>query len=308
MRTTVYVAAEVDRGLLRRLESDERIELRFEPIATEAELASRIGSCEVIVSRHHNRLSSLVFEAAPRLRLVIQGTSGLDNIDLEAAAARGVEVIGVPGENANAVAEYVIGCLIALTRTIPAYSAEMRRSRWSREDCATRLELRSHRLGIVGIGRVGSRVATLARAVGLAASAFDPYVDREEITRRGATPAATLDELLQQSSILTVHVPLTPETRGMIAARELALLRPGAVVVNAARGPVMVVDDVLDTLQKGQLSGAALDVFDEEPPKHAWPDNPQLILTPHIAGCSGDSKETIGERIYEHVDRYLRSR
>lgn len=308
VRTIVHVAAEVDRGLLDRLEADERVDLRFKPANSESELVDAVSDVEVLVSRYHNPLTASVLASAPKLRLIVQGTSGLDNIDLDAAVIRQITVIGIPGENANAVAEYVLGCILMLTRTIPTYSAQMREQTWTREGCAANRELKSHALGIIGLGRVGSRVATLAAALGLRSSAFDPYLASKEIARRGATNSESLAQLLRTSTIITVHVPLNAETKAMIGPSELALLPRGAIVINAARGAVVDLDAVLLSLANNHLEGAAIDVFDEEPPRRSWPSDPRLILTPHVAGCSGDSKESIGERVYEHIDEYLEKR
>jgi len=269
MKTLVYVAAEVDRGLLDRLEADARVELRFQPATSESDLIAAVSDVEILVSRYHNPLTASVVASAPHLRLIVQGTSGLDNIDLDAAAARQITVIGVPGENANAVAEYVLGCILALTRTIPSYSAQMREEIWTRDSCAANRELRSHTLGIIGLGRVGSRVAMLAAALGLRSSAFDPYLSSEEITRTGASDSASLAQLLRTSTIITVHVPLNAETRAMIGPSELALLPRGAIVINAARGPIVDLDSVLLSLAKNHIEGAAIDVFDEEPPRRS---------------------------------------
>jgi len=308
VKTLIYVAAEVDRALLDRLGKDSRIECHFRPANTETELIAAAGVAEILVSRYHNPLSAKVLSALPRLRLIVQGTSGLDNIDLNAASQRQVTVIGIPGENANAVAEYVIGCILALTRAIPSYSAAMRGGLWTRNDCATNRELKSHRLGIIGLGRVGSRVAALAGSLGLPTTAFDPYLSNSDFVGRGSVRSGSLEELLGASSIVTVHAPLTPQTRGMIGTRELSLLAPGSIVINAARGPIVDLDSVLSALHNDELGGAAIDVFSEEPPERVWPSDPRLILTPHVAGCTGDSKEAIGERVYEKIDHYLRNR
>src|SRR5205823_2627888 len=178
--------------------------------------------------RAHVRVTRALLEAAPRLELIAQGTSGIDNIDVAAARERGIEIINLPGENANAVAEMVLAFMLMMTRTIPRYTEEMRRGEFHRDDCATRHELRHYRLGIVGLGEVGRRVARLAGAFGVSVTAYDPYISDADFAARGATAAASLDVLLESSDILTLHVPLTAETRRMIAAPQLARLPRGA--------------------------------------------------------------------------------
>lgn len=300
MPVTVLVAADVDRSFFDRAE-DPRFEVVSRPVRTEDELAAIVGDAEVLVTRAYNRVTRRVIESAPNLRLIAQGTSGIDNIDLDAARERGIEVIHMPGVNADAVAELVIGFMIALTRTVPFYTRDMVRGGWTRNDCATRHELRHHRLGIVGLGHVGRRVARLARVFGMEVCAYDPYIAEEDFTERQATRCASLDELLAQSDILTLHVPLTSETRTMIGEREMRMLRRGSYLINAARGEVLDQAAALNALRDDHLAGLALDVFDPEPPSTSFPDDPRLILTPHIGGCSYEVKTTVGGQLYERI-------
>jgi phosphoglycerate dehydrogenase-like enzyme len=300
MPKRLLIAAEADRALVERARADARFEVIEKPVRTEEELAAIVGDCEILVTRSYNRVTKRVIDAAPRLELIAQGTSGTDNIDADAAAARGIAIVNLPGANANAVAEWTIGCMIALTRTIPAYTEEVRRGVWNRADAATRHELRHYRLGIVGLGQVGSRVAHLAGAFGMSVSAYDPYVREARIETLGA--------LLRTSDILTLHVPLTSETRSMIAAAEIAALPPGAIVINAARGEVLDTSAALSALTAGHLGGLALDVFDPEPPARPWPSDPRLILTPHVAGVTHESRACIGELLWSLVVKFILSR
>lgn len=293
MRKSLLVAADIDRSLFDRASADGRFEVVHRPVKTEADLAAIVADAHVLVTRAYNKVTRRVIEAAPRLELIAQGTSGIDNIDLDAAAERGVRVIHMPGVNANAVAELVIGFMIAMTRTVPAYTRAMTQGAFDRDDCATRHELRHFRLGIVGLGQVGSLVERLAGAFGMRVEAYDPYVP--------AARAATLDALLRESDILTLHVPLTAETRKMIGPREISLMPRGSYLINAARGEVLDQKAALEALAGGHLAGLALDVFDPEPPDGAFPDDPRLILTPHIGGCSYEVKTTVGGRLYEKI-------
>jgi phosphoglycerate dehydrogenase-like enzyme len=296
----VLIAADVDRELLDRIRRDERFTADYRPARSEDELAASVPGAEVLVTRHHNKVTPRVLDAASGLRAIVQGTSGLDNID-PSASARGIAILGLPGENANAVAELTIGFMVALTRTVPSYDRMVRTGGWERGDCASRRELRAHRLGIVGIGRVGGRVARLAHAFGVESLAYDPYLDAGEIAAKGATKAGSLEALLEQSDILTLHVPLTDETRGMIGAAEIARLSRGAFVINTARGEVLDRAAALGALRDGRLGGLALDVYGEEPPGDAWPDDPRLLLTPHIAGCTQEAKASIGRGVYAKI-------
>jgi D-3-phosphoglycerate dehydrogenase / 2-oxoglutarate reductase len=297
----VLVAADVDPAFVERITTDSRFAVTIQIARTEAELIKVVPDAEVLVTRHYNRVTDRVIAAANALKVVAQGTSGVDNIDLSALQRRGIPVISLPGENANAVAELVIGQMIALTRTVGTYDAEMRKSVWSRDDCATRHELGHHRLGIVGLGRAGGRVADLARTFGVPIRAFDPYITPADFERRGAQRAGSLADLLRSSDIVTLHVPLTDETRNMIGQDQLALLPPGAILINMCRGEVLDLPAALAALDGGRLAGMALDVYDPEPPNIGWPDNPRLILTPHIAGCTWEAKNAIGTRLYEKI-------
>ncbi|HKO57642.1 MAG TPA: NAD(P)-dependent oxidoreductase [Thermoanaerobaculia bacterium] len=292
MARRVVITADVEPVLLSLLAADAR----FEVVQRRGDdLTALVSDAEVLITRTFNEVPRRVIEAAPRLRIIAQGTSGIDNIDLIAARERGIEVISLPGVNANAVAELVLGLMIALTRTVPAYDREVRNGIWRRSDCATRHELRAYRLGIVGMGNVGSRVAKLARAFGMEPRAYDPYIASFEGRVR------SLDELLTTSDILTLHVPLTAETHRMISAEQLAKLPRGAFVINASRGEVLDADAALAALTSNHLGGLALDVFDPEPPRRAWPGDPRLIVTPHIAGCTWEAKNAAGELLYEKL-------
>src|SRR3954463_14670405 len=297
----LLIAADVDESLRSRAHADGRFEIVDYPVKSEDELIAIVGDCDILVTRSYNRVSKRVIDAAPNLELIAQGTSGTDNIDMEAAQQRGIAVINMPGENANAVAELVSGFMIALTRTVPQYDREMRAGDWTRDGCASRHELRHHRLGIVGLGQVGMRVSRLALAFGMRVTAFDPYISDDDFAQRGATRVASLDALLRVSDILTLHVPFTPETRTMIGPNELALLPSGAIVVNAARGEVLDLDAALDPLNRNALGGLAIDVYDPEPTTRSWPDDPRLILTPHVAGCTTEAKSAIGAKLYEKI-------
>jgi D-3-phosphoglycerate dehydrogenase len=278
----VFIAADVEPRLIELLRADEHFSL-----------IDDLAQAEVLITRTINRVDIAMLDRAPNLRVIAQGTSGIDNIDLAAASARGIDVINLPGVNANAVAELVIGHIIALTRTVPLYVREMTNGKWQRGDCATRHELRHYRLGILGLGNVGSRVARMARTFGMQVRACDPYV---------AEADASFDDVLR-SDIITLHVPLTNETRNMIGVNEIASMPRGAILINAARGEVLDLDAALSALANDHLGGLAIDVFDPEPPSRVFPDDPRLIVTPHIAGCTFEAKSDAAELLYAALTR-----
>jgi phosphoglycerate dehydrogenase-like enzyme len=305
MPTAMLIAADVDPLFIARVKRDTRFDVRHEPVRSEEDLVAIVGDAQVLVTRAYNRVTRRVIEAAPRLEMIAQGTSGTDNIDAVAAKERGITIVSLPGENANAVAELVIGFMLMMTRTIPFYTRDVVAGRWQRDDCATRHEMRHYRLGIVGLGQVGRRVARLARAFGMDVRAYDPYITDEDFVARDAVRVASLDELLAASDIVTLHVPLTDETRRMIGQPQIERMSAGSFLINAARGEVLDQQTALAALAAHHLAGLALDVFDPEPPSDAFPDDPRLVLTPHVAGCTFECKREIGERLYERVsERY----
>ena len=299
MRRKMLIAADVDASLRERAARDGRFEIRDHAVRTEDELAAIVGDAQILVTRSYNRVSRRVMESAPQLELIAQGTSGTDNIDADTARERQIAILSLPGENANAVAELVIGFMIAMTRTVAASTRELVRGVWNRYDCSSRHELAHFRLGIIGLGQVGSRVARLAQAFGVRAQAIDPYI--ADAAFGSVRRETSLEELLRSSDIVTMHVPLTPETRGMVGRAQIDLLPRGAFLINAARGEVLDQRAALDALAADRLGGLALDVFDPEPPAGPFPDDPRLILTPHIGGCTWEAKAAIGEKLYEKI-------
>ncbi len=189
-----------------------------------------------------------------------------------------------------------------MTRTVPFYTREVVAGRFSRDDCATRHELRHHRLGIVGLGQVGSRVARLAGAFAMEVFAFDPYID----DFANATRVGSLGELLAASDILTLHVPLTPETRGLIDSAALSRMRRDAVLINAARGGIVDEDALADALHEGRLAGAGIDVTEVEPlpaDSRLW-EAPNVVITPHTAGDSSEKERRCIEILRENLLRF----
>ena len=301
MPKKLLVAADVDKILIDRAAADARFDLRLQPVRTEEELFSIIGDAEILVTRAYNKVTKRVIDRGQKLELIAQGTSGTDNIDDAAARERGIPIISLPGGNANAVAELVTGAMISLTRTVPFYHREVMRGRWFRDDCATRHEMHHYSLGILGLGEVGRRVARLARAFGMRVAAYDPYISDADFKERGADRLQSLDELLAWSDILTIHVPLTKETRTMIGARELQKLRKGSIVVSMARGEILDQKAALEALEARHRAGLAMDVYDPEPPTGKFPDDPRLLLTPHIAGCTFECKSAIGATLFQKI-------
>jgi D-3-phosphoglycerate dehydrogenase len=246
----------------------------------EAEMVGLVRGCEGLIVGV-DPVSAAVLDAGP-LRVVVKYGSGLDNVDLDAAAARGVTVAATPGANARSVAELTIALLLALARHVVAHDRLVRGGAWTRR---ISIELEGKRLGIVGYGAIGRLVGRLAGGLGMLVVAHDPFVEEADVE------LVPLDELLCSSDAVSLHLPLDERTSGLIGARELALMRPGAVLVNTARGGLVDEAALADALRSGRLGGAAFDCFAEEP---LSPESPLLALdsfvaSPHAGAATQDA-------------------
>ncbi|MCG0067880.1 2-hydroxyacid dehydrogenase [Streptomyces tricolor] len=275
----------------------------------EDELIAALAGAEVLVTQM-GPVTARVLAACPGLRLVAVCRGGPVNVNLEAAGRHGVRVCFAPGRNAAATAEFTVGLLLAALRRIPqAHDLLARQGSWAGSSSYTYAdsgpELEDLSVGLVGYGAVGSRVARVLCAFGARVMVYDPYVRGEVHGLR----LSSLDDLLRRSAVVTLHARLTAETRGLIGARELALLPPGAVVVNAARGPLLDEDALCDALEAGRLSAAALDTYAREP---LPPDSrlralaDRVVLTPHLGGAGRAVAEKAARIAAAEVGRWVR--
>ena len=288
-------ATEYDRGLVDRRE----------------ELMAKLVDADALIVRNRTEVSVELLAAAPRLRVVGRLGVGLDNIDVPACAARDVLVIPATGANALAVAEYVIGVAMVLLRGTYFATVEVAAGKWPRGALSSGREIAGKMLGIVGFGGIGRLTGRLGRALGMRVIGFDAELASDHAVWRdeGVEPR-TLDALLAQSDVLTLHVPLLPATRNLIDARRIAAMKPGAILVNTARGGVVDEAAVAAALASGRLGGAALDVFEKEPLPAGSPlaGCPNLLLTPHVAGVTAESNERVSSMIAEKVIAALATR
>lgn len=264
-----------------------------------AGLLGAAAGADALIVRLGHRIDKDLFERSDRLRFVVSATTGLDHIDLQAAARSGVQVLSLRGERAfletiRATVEHTFALLLTLLRRTHRAARHVEAGGWDRDRFRGR-ELAGRRLGIVGLGRIGNAVAELARAFHMEVAAFDPY--RADWPQGVERPADLLG-LCRQSDVLSLHVPLSNETRNMIGTRELDALPSGAFLVNTSRGGVLDEAALMQRLQSGRLEGAALDVLQAEeggPPNHellAWAaEHDNLVLTPHIGGATSESME-----------------
>jgi phosphoglycerate dehydrogenase-like enzyme len=268
------------------------------------ELIRRIGDARVAINiRAHARFSDGVFVACPALKMVSVWGTGTDNIDLHAAGMRGVTVCNTPGVNAFAVAEHALTLMLAVARKIPAIDREMHAGKWPREMLT---QLLGKTLGVFGMGTIGSRVASLGRAIGMDVLAWSARGDEGRIRATGAR-AATKDDILRQADVVSLHVRLAEGTRGFIGRKELAMMKPSAILVNTGRGALVERDALIAALREGKLLGAGLDVFHQEP---LAPDDPiltlpNIICSPHNAGQTPEVVRDGLLRAVANVEHFL---
>jgi D-3-phosphoglycerate dehydrogenase / 2-oxoglutarate reductase len=289
------------------LEAEETFQLVNLAKQPGGKLADELRDADALLVRSATKVTAELLEGAPRLRAVGRAGVGVDNVDLDAATRRGVVVMNTPGGNSTAVAEHTLALLLALARRVPQADASLKQGRWEKKKLEG-IELHGKTLGLVGLGKVGTEVARLARALGMEVVAYDPYVSAL-VAREQQVRLATLEEVLKQSDFLSLHASATPETRHLINAKSLATAKRGIRIVNCARGELVDEAALLEALESGQVAGAGLDVFEAEPPRAAV--NPRLashsnvVVTPHIAGSTEEAQETVGIRIAEQVRDYL---
>lgn len=247
------------------------------------ELIHRIGDATGVINiRAHARFTDKVVAACPNLRMISIWGTGTDNVDLEACRAHGITVTNTPGVNAHAVAEHAIALMLSVLRRIPAMDADLHAGRWAKSTIA---QLEGKAVGIVGLGAIGRRVATLASAFGAKLLVYTNTPDAGRAASAGAR-AVSLDELLCESDVVSLHLRLEPATNGIITRERLALMKPSTVLINTARGALVDRDALVSALRSGALAGAGLDVFHDEPlpAGDALASLPNVVLTPHIAG------------------------
>jgi D-3-phosphoglycerate dehydrogenase len=255
-----------------------------------------ISEAQAIIAGGRFNYDAAIMDRAPQLRVIARTGIGLDNVSLSAATARGVAVCNAPDAPTISTAEHTIALIFAVAKQLKWIDRALGRA--GKQDYFNDyngFELYGRRLGLIGLGRIGSRVGELALGLGMKVSGFDPLIPAEQAARRGFELVQALETLLGQADVVSLHVPLLPETRGMIDAARLAQMKQGAILINAARGGLVDEKALLAALEKGRLRGAGLDVFESEPPS---PDHPLLaradvIATPHIAAATGASKDRL---------------
>jgi D-3-phosphoglycerate dehydrogenase len=272
---------------------------RLKPFGEVVSDLGRVSEAEVIVVRSKTKVDKAMIDAAPRLKYVIRGGVGVDTIDVDYAKAKGIVVDNTPEASSLAVAELAFALMIALPNHIAEADASMKQGKWLKKELE-RTELGGKTLGLVGIGRIARELALRAKAFGMKVIAYDKYV-----TASAEAEMTSLDEVLARSDFLSLHTPLTDETRGMINSASIAKMKKGAYLINTCRGPVVKTEDIAAALKEGRLGGYATDVYDKEPPEGSpLLSAPRTILTPHLGASTEENLLRLGDCIVERLQKY----
>jgi D-3-phosphoglycerate dehydrogenase len=283
------------------LESTETITYDAPGKLSQDDLIAQVPGAHALIIRSGVQITPEVLNAAPELKAIARAGVGVDNIDLAACTEHGVIVMNTPGGNTVSTAEHTFDLMLALARHLPQGHVSLREGRWERKQYVG-VELRGKTLGLVGLGRVGQEVAKRAIAFEMTVIAFDPYVPPSVFNNIGVQKVAT-DELYARSDFISLHAPLMDETRGMINADALGKMKDGVRLVNAARGGLINDDDLAEALKSGKVAGAALDVYDVEPPSDDHPliGLPNTITTPHLAASTIDAQINVAVQAAQQV-------
>jgi D-3-phosphoglycerate dehydrogenase len=291
------------RVLVREPIADAGVELlrgKFDvDVDADSPLDEIVGNYEAIVIRSATKLTAEVIEKGTRLRVIGRAGVGVDNVDVDAATRRGIVVANAPESNVVSAAEHTVGLLLALARNIPQAHAALVEGRWERSKWGG-VEVADKVLGVLGFGRIGRQVARRALALQMKVAAYDPFVSDERFRELGVEPA-TFDEVLERADFLTLHLPLTADTRNAIDAAAIARMRDGVRIVNAARGELLDVDALVAALESGKVAGAAIDVFPQEPYDGPLLRAPNVVVTPHLAASTDEAQDRAGVIVAEQV-------
>ncbi len=263
------------------------------------DLKKVIGEYEGLVVRSATKVTKDIIDSAKNLKVIGRAGSGVDNIDVKAAAEKNIVVMNTPGANTNAVVELTLAYLFALSRHIYMGTQTLKEGKWEKKKLSG-FEVHGKTLGVIGYGKIGRQVAIKSRCLGMEVICYDPYVGREIIDQFGVRLVANLDEVLGSSDYISIHVPKTPETTNLISKTEFAKMKKGVYIIDCARGGIINESDLFDALEEGIVAGAGLDVFETEPPQDLkLVQHPGVICTPHIGAATKEAQDNVGIQIAE---------
>ena len=276
------------------------ITVDYKPTITREELLAAAGDYDAFIIRSRTKIDRAVLDKAVRLKLVARPGTGLDNVDTEYAKSKGVTVVNSPESLVEGVAEHVVLLMLALSRKLPYADQSTKAGKWEKSSLMGR-ELKGKILGIVGLGRIGKRIAEIAKTLGMSVLFYDVITIPPDVVASLDAKVVSLDEVFTTSDFITLHVPMTPQTAHMVNAGRLTQMKKTAFLVNTSRGGVIDEAALADALREGRIAGAALDVFEKEPPTGPILTAPNTILTPHIGGQTEEAQASaivaIGEKV-----------
>lgn len=267
------------------------------------ELKTVIGGYDGIIIRSATKLTKDVLAAASKLKVVARAGVGVDNVDLSFAKEKGIAVMNTPGGSTSAVAELALAMMLSLARRLPEADASMKAGKWEKKTMEG-VQLAGKTLGVIGMGRIGRKLAQYCRALGMTTIGYDPVVtaDVDGLTR------VSLDNVLRMSDYISLHVPLTPETKHIVGDETIAKMKKGVRILNCARGGVIDEAALARALDSGHVAGAGLDVFEEEPPKsESIAAHPRIIATPHIGAATAEAQSSVSSEAAEIIVHYVRT-
>ncbi len=278
----------------------------YRPTITKEELLAAVGEYDALIIRSRTKVDRDVLDRALKLKLVARPGTGLDNVDVEYAKTKGVTVVNSPESLVEGVAEHVVLLMLALSRKLVQADVTTRAGKWEKSSLMGR-ELKGKVLGVVGLGRIGRRIGEIGKTMGMSVLVYDIITLSPEVLAELGAKVVELDELFASSDYITLHVPMTPGTAHLVNETRLALMKKGAFLINTSRGGVIDEKALSAALKEGGLGGAALDVFEKEPPSGAIMDAPNIIMTPHIGGQTEEAQVNAIAVIGEKVKAYFSS-
>jgi D-3-phosphoglycerate dehydrogenase / 2-oxoglutarate reductase len=286
------------------LEESKGIEVDVKVGLTPEELKAIIGQYHGLAIRGATKVTADIIAAADNLKVVGRAGTGLDNVDIPAASKRGIVVMNTPGGNSVTTAEHTISMMLSLARNIPQAYASMKQGKWEKKKFSG-TEILNKTLGVVGLGKIGSIVADRAMGLGMNVLAYDPFLSESQAKQLGVKPA-TVDDIFREADFITLHVPLTDETRNLISKKNIEKMKTGVRIINCSRGPVVNEDDLADALESGKVAGAALDVFASEPPgKSRLVELENVICTPHLGAATQEAQDNVAIAVASQIRDYL---
>ena len=301
MAARVLITGALHPDCISAFESNKLFDIHYHPDCSREQLLEQIKKAQVIITRSETQLDQAVIEAADELKVIARAAVGVGNIDINYATEKGILVLNCPGKNTNSAAELTIALLGGMLRNVSQAHNHMKSGGWDRHRFKGN-ELRGKKIGIVGLGNVGHRVAKFARGFDMEVYAYDPYIALKVFDRNGAERCESLEDLAAKVDILSVHTPLNKETKGLVDKVVLAKMAPGSYVVNAARGGIVHEQDLVAALNSGHIAGAAIDTFENEPkPLPELINHERVWVTPHIGASTEEAMRAIGNSVYQQV-------